>query len=79
MSARRGIRLAAAPIRYVADLLGADTDSERAIRWLITLIVLCCESACRAPRARFPPGNQPLSKLGIIEAVASLSRSPPTL
>jgi hypothetical protein len=25
----------AAPIRYVAELVGADTDSERAIRWLI--------------------------------------------
>jgi hypothetical protein len=30
-----------APIRYVAELVGADTDSERAIRWLITLMVLC--------------------------------------
>jgi hypothetical protein len=33
----------AAPIRYVAELLGADTDSERAIRWLIALMVLCCD------------------------------------
>jgi hypothetical protein len=33
----------AAPIRYVAELIGADTDSERAIRWLIALIVLCCD------------------------------------
>src|SRR5258706_5689760 len=31
------------PIRYVADLFGADTDSERAIRWLIALMVLCCD------------------------------------
>ena len=31
------------PIRYVAELLGADTDSERAIRWLIGLMVLCCD------------------------------------
>jgi hypothetical protein len=29
-----------APIRYVADLLG----SERAIRWLIALMVLCCDA-----------------------------------
>jgi hypothetical protein len=28
----------AAPIRYAAD-----TDSERAIRWLIGLMVLCCD------------------------------------
>ena len=33
----------AAPIRYVAELLGLDTDSERAIRWLIALMVLCCD------------------------------------
>jgi hypothetical protein len=35
----------AAPIRYVAELLGVgvDTDSERTIRWLIALMVLCCD------------------------------------
>jgi hypothetical protein len=32
-----------APIRYVAELLGIDTDSEKAIRWLIALMVLCCD------------------------------------
>jgi hypothetical protein len=37
------IETEAAPIRYVAELLGTDTDSERAIRWLIALIVLCCD------------------------------------
>ncbi len=30
-------------IRYVAELIGADTDSERAVRWLVALIVLCCD------------------------------------
>jgi hypothetical protein len=39
----RRIETEAAPIRYVAELLGADTDSERAIRWLIGLMVLCCD------------------------------------
>ena len=39
----RRIETEAAPIRYVAELLGADTDSERAIRWLIALVVLCCD------------------------------------
>jgi hypothetical protein len=29
--------------RYVAELIGASTDSERAIRWLIALMVLCCD------------------------------------
>jgi hypothetical protein len=33
----------AAPIRYVAELVGTETDSERAIRWLIALMVLCCD------------------------------------
>jgi hypothetical protein len=32
-----------ASIRYVAELIGADTDSERAIRWLILMMVLCCD------------------------------------
>jgi hypothetical protein len=37
------IETEAAPIRYVAELMGAETDSERAIRWLIALMVLCCD------------------------------------
>ena len=37
----RQIETEAAPIRYVAEFLGLDTDSERAIRWLIALMVLC--------------------------------------
>jgi hypothetical protein len=39
----RQIETEAAPIRYVAELVGADTDSERAIRWLILLMVLTCD------------------------------------
>jgi len=39
----RQIETEAAPISYVAELVGADTDSERAIRWLIALMVLCCD------------------------------------
>jgi hypothetical protein len=36
--------LESAPIRYVAELIGAtDTDSERAIRWLIALMVICAD------------------------------------
>jgi hypothetical protein len=37
------IETEATPIRYVAELIGADADSERAIRWLIALMVLCCD------------------------------------
>jgi hypothetical protein len=39
----RRIETEAAPIRYVAEPVDADTDSERAIRWLIALMVLCCD------------------------------------
>jgi hypothetical protein len=39
----RQMEIESAPIRYVAELVGADTDSERAIRWLIALMVLCCD------------------------------------
>jgi hypothetical protein len=39
----RRIEAETAPIRYVAELVGADTDSERAIRWLVALMVLCCD------------------------------------
>jgi hypothetical protein len=31
------------PNRYVAELVGTDPDSERATRWLIALMVLCCD------------------------------------
>ena len=34
---------ALAPINYVPELIGADTDSEPAIRWPIALMPLCCD------------------------------------
>jgi hypothetical protein len=39
----RQLETDAAPIRYVAELFGVDTDAERAIRWLIVLMVLTCD------------------------------------
>ena len=39
----RQVDTEAGPIKYVAELIGTDTDSKRAIRWLIALIVLCCD------------------------------------
>jgi hypothetical protein len=36
----------AAPIRYVADLIGADTDRERSIRWVIAPMVVCSAVTC---------------------------------
>ena len=37
----RWIETDAASIRYVAELIGVDIDSEQAIRWVIALMVLC--------------------------------------
>jgi hypothetical protein len=33
----------AAPIMYAAEVIGIGADPERAIRWLISLMVLCCD------------------------------------
>jgi len=57
----RQIETEAAPIRYVAELVGAGTDSERAIRWLIALMVLRCDPLAVALTA-VRTGDQPLSK-----------------
>jgi hypothetical protein len=43
------------PIRCVAELIGADTDSERAIRWLIALMVVCCDPLAIALTAAASP------------------------
>ncbi len=43
MAAKRRQKRPRPPIRYVAEVIGAHTDTERAIRWLITLMVLCCD------------------------------------
>jgi hypothetical protein len=39
----RQIETEAAPIRYAAELVGVGHDDERAIRWLILMMVLCCD------------------------------------
>jgi hypothetical protein len=41
-AAARQVVVEAAPICYVAEVLGTDINSERAIRWLIAVTVLCC-------------------------------------
>ena len=55
----RQIETEAAPIRYVAELLGTDTDSERAIRWLIALTVLCCDPRAITLTRRLRRGGNP--------------------
>ena len=42
-AAGRQIEAVATPIRPVAEPIGAETDSERAIRWLLALMMLCCD------------------------------------
>jgi hypothetical protein len=39
-------------IRYVAELLGKNTDTERAIRWLIELSWCCAVIRSRSPNSR---------------------------
>jgi hypothetical protein len=53
----RQVETEAAPIRYVAELIGADTDSERAIRWLILMMVLCCDPLAIALTAAASAGR----------------------
>lgn len=59
---RRGfsIETEGAPIRYVAETLGTDTDGERAIRGLIALMTLCCDPpAIALTAAASARGNAP--------------------
>jgi hypothetical protein len=44
----RKIETEAAPIRYVAERVGDNVDSEQAIRWLIALMVLCSDPLAMA-------------------------------
>jgi hypothetical protein len=66
----RQIETEAAPIRYVAELVGADTDSERAIRWLIALTPSKVEG--RGTR-HIPERHDPKQSHGVTAG----TRSPP--
>jgi hypothetical protein len=35
-------------IRHVTEPIGADTDGEWAIRWLLVLMALCCDPPAKA-------------------------------
>jgi hypothetical protein len=54
----RQIDAEAAPMRYDAKPIGADTHSEQAIRWLFALIVLCCDSPAITSTAAARNGPQ---------------------
>jgi hypothetical protein len=57
----RQIEAEAAPVRYVAEPIGADTDSEWGIRWFLALIMLYCDPPARAPTAAASARNRPQS------------------
>jgi hypothetical protein len=57
----RQIEAEAAPLHYVAKPIGADTDSEWAIRWLLALMVLCCDPRATALTAAASARNGPQS------------------
>jgi hypothetical protein len=47
----------AMPLRFAAELLGMDSDSEKAIRLLIALMVLCCDPLAIALTAAVSAGR----------------------
>jgi hypothetical protein len=54
------IEAEATPIRHIAEPIGADPDSEWAIRWLL-LMMLCCDAPVKALTAAASARNRPLS------------------
>jgi hypothetical protein len=50
---------AAASIRHIAELIGAEADSAWAIQWLLALMTLYCNPAARAPTAAASARNRP--------------------
>jgi hypothetical protein len=58
---RRQIEDEAAPIRHVAEPVGAETGSEWALRWLLALIMLCCDPPAKAHTAGASARNRPRS------------------
>jgi hypothetical protein len=55
----------AIPICHVAEPIGADTDSESAIRWLLALMVLCCDPPDKAPTAAASARRRPQSDAAV--------------
>jgi hypothetical protein len=68
----RQIEAEAAPVRYVAEPIGADTHNEWAVRWFLALIMLYCDPPARGPTAAASARNRPQSG----RRVADLSVAP---
>jgi hypothetical protein len=54
----RQVEAEAAPMRYDAQPIGADTHGEQAIRWLLALMVLCCDPPALTSTAAAQNGPQ---------------------
>jgi hypothetical protein len=70
----RQIEGEAAPIRCVAKPIGADTDSEWTIRWLLALMVLCCDPPAIALTAAAPARNGPQSDVALLKITDDVLR-----
>jgi hypothetical protein len=57
----RQIQADPASIRHVAEPIGAETDSERAFRWLLALMMLCCDPPAVSLTATASARNRPQS------------------
>src|SRR5262249_43878974 len=68
----RRIETEAPAIRYVTKIVGADADSERAARWLILMMVVCCDPLAIARSVRSPLGARGVAA----EKCTSLTRRP---
>jgi hypothetical protein len=69
----------AAPIRYVAELVGGSTgapgDDERAIRWLIALMVLWCDPLAIALTAAASVHRSTTSKTTLVRSTFDTCRT----
>jgi hypothetical protein len=70
----RQIEAEAAPIRYVTEPLGAETDSERTIRWLLALIMMWCDPPATALRAAESARDRPQSDAALRKIMDNVMR-----
>jgi hypothetical protein len=68
----RQIEAETAPIRNVAEPIGAETESERAIRWLLALMMLCCDPSAKALTAAASAGNRSQSDAALPETMGDV-------
>jgi hypothetical protein len=70
----RQIEAEAAPIRPVAAPIGAETDSEWAIRWLLALMMLCCDPPAITLTATASARNRPQSNAALPKILGDVLR-----